>query len=123
MNKDLPSDYEACGTCGYDHAYEHGEAHYAHRTNVTKDTAEAMKATPHVVKLAQGLIAHASDDDPMLPVYVEEFKQLEPTDRVACWSLLVGGDGLAKLDELKCLHKHLFTSILDVFGIPHSYRF
>lgn len=27
----LPSDYEACGDCGYDHAYEQEEAVQAHR--------------------------------------------------------------------------------------------
>jgi hypothetical protein len=27
----VPEDYEACGTCGYDHAYEGNEAYVAHR--------------------------------------------------------------------------------------------
>lgn len=27
---ELPTDYEACGECGYDHAYEYAEAHAFH---------------------------------------------------------------------------------------------
>lgn len=29
----LPADYEACGQCGFDHAYEHQEAHAWHTKN------------------------------------------------------------------------------------------
>jgi len=28
---DVPADYEACGTCGYDHEYEPAEAQAAHK--------------------------------------------------------------------------------------------
>lgn len=30
MNKNLPDDYEVCGECGFDHAYEYEEAYKAH---------------------------------------------------------------------------------------------
>jgi hypothetical protein len=30
-SKSLPSDYEACGDCGYDHGYEYEEAVKAHK--------------------------------------------------------------------------------------------
>lgn len=31
MDKDLPSDYEECGECGYDHSYEQEEAAEWHK--------------------------------------------------------------------------------------------
>jgi hypothetical protein len=31
----LPEDYEPCGECGYDHAYEYTEAWKAHHENIT----------------------------------------------------------------------------------------
>lgn len=30
IRKELPTDYEACGTCGFDHEYEPEEARIAH---------------------------------------------------------------------------------------------
>ena len=30
LNEQFPGDYEACGECGFDHAYEHAEAQEAH---------------------------------------------------------------------------------------------
>lgn len=38
MNQSLPSDYEACGQCGFDHAYEPNEAHKWHSANETPHT-------------------------------------------------------------------------------------
>jgi len=32
VGKPLPSDYEACGDCGFDHSYEPAEAHEWHTT-------------------------------------------------------------------------------------------
>ena len=41
--EELPSDYEACGDCGYDHSYEQNEARMAHdRMNVANAAADVL---------------------------------------------------------------------------------
>ena len=39
-DSELPSDYEPCGECGYDHAYEPEQAFAHHKLHADEDLTE-----------------------------------------------------------------------------------
>lgn len=51
-----PSDYEACGDCGYDHGYEQEEARRWHATNDRKQevTPQLQEYPPEVIQKILG---------------------------------------------------------------------
>jgi hypothetical protein len=44
MQCELPFDYEACGECGFDHAYEYDESYKAHSHILAQDEVVCSEA-------------------------------------------------------------------------------